>query len=101
VWKTQEACGHDATPTGKCNPGEELDSCTGGGNAHGDLTALGGACVAGNSVGVQVICNEQCRQIAGFGSLVVCGPCLNETATCFEPGVAGGIGDSTIREFSV
>ena len=49
----------DAMPIGRCNPGEGVESCSAGGNAYGDFTSQGGACTAGNPVGVQIVCNEQ------------------------------------------
>jgi hypothetical protein len=57
--RTNEIYAKDAMPIGKCNPGEGVESCSAGGNAYGDFTSQGGACTAGNPVGVQIVCNEQ------------------------------------------
>ena len=61
VIKTYEAYTKDAMPIGKCNPGEDIASCTAGGNAYGDLTHQEGMCTAGSPVGVQIVCNEQVK----------------------------------------
>ena len=45
-----------AMPVGRCNQGEELDKCSGGGNAWGDLDTNDGWCNAGNTIGVEVTC---------------------------------------------
>ncbi len=49
----------DAMPIGKCNAGEDIESCSAGINAYGDFTSQGGACTAGNPVGVKIVCNQQ------------------------------------------
>ena len=49
-------------PVGACRKGESLDSCTGGNNAFGNLTAMDGRCKKGNPVGVQIVCYRQCRK---------------------------------------
>ncbi len=46
----------DAMPVGKCYTGEVVDSCSAGGNAYGDFSYPGGACAAGQPVGVEVVC---------------------------------------------
>ncbi len=56
--RTNAIYAKDAMSIGRCNPGEGVESCTAGGNAYGDFTS-GGACAAGNPVGVQIVCNEQ------------------------------------------
>ena len=61
VIKTNQAYTKDAMPIGKCNPGEDIASCTAGGNAYGDLTHQEGMCTAGSPVGVQIACNEQVK----------------------------------------
>ena len=57
--RTHAIYAKDAMPIGRCNPGEGVESCSAGGNAYGDFTSQGGACAAGNPVGVQIVCNEQ------------------------------------------
>ncbi len=51
----------DAIPIGKCYPGEDVDSCSAGGNAYGDFSYREGACAAGQPVGVEVVCTQQVK----------------------------------------
>jgi hypothetical protein len=48
----------DAMPIGKCNPGDHLKECSGGGNAWGEFTYRGGSCAAGNTVSIEIICSS-------------------------------------------
>jgi hypothetical protein len=66
VIRTNEAYTKDAMPIGKCNPDEDIANCTAGGNAYGDLTYQKGVCTAGNPVGVQIVCNDQVRDITNI-----------------------------------
>ena len=62
VVKTNMVLEQDAMPVGACLKDEALDSCTAGSNAFGDFTALDGRCMAGNPVGVQIVCQRRCRK---------------------------------------
>jgi hypothetical protein len=52
----------DAMPIGKCYTGEDVDSCSAGGNAYGDFSYQEGACAVGQSVGVEVVCTRQVKK---------------------------------------
>ena len=45
-----------AMPVGKCNSGQPLDECSGGGNAWGNLDLNNGWCNSGKDIGVEVVC---------------------------------------------
>jgi hypothetical protein len=59
VVRTNTTYAKDAMPIGKCHAGEDVESCSAGENAYGDFTFQGGACTAGNPVGVEIVCNQQ------------------------------------------
>lgn len=59
VIRTNATYVKDAMPIGKCYPGEDVDSCSAGGNAYGDFSYQEGACAAGQPVGVEVVCTMQ------------------------------------------
>lgn len=63
----------DSMPIGKCDPGQDLMSCTRGGNAWGDLQYRGGWCNAGKGIGVRVRCYG--------GSDHTSNSCANEAST--------------------
>ena len=56
--KTNTAAKYEehAMPVGKCNQGEALDKCTGGGNGWGDFDYQSSWCTSGNGIGVDVTC---------------------------------------------
>jgi hypothetical protein len=62
VTKTNAVFDKDAMPVGKCNPDDDIDSCTGGGNSFGNLAGQNGQCKAGNPVGVEVICYAEATE---------------------------------------
>ncbi len=63
VIRTNEMRAKDAMPIGRCDPGEDIESCSAGGNAYGDFASqFGGACTAGKLVGVEIVCNPLCRK---------------------------------------
>ncbi len=63
VIRTDDTHAKDAMPIGRCRPGEDIESCSAGGNAYGDFTSqFGRACTAGNPVGVEIVCNPICRK---------------------------------------
>lgn len=57
IYFTQETYEKDSMPIGNCNVGQVLASCSGGGNAWGDLEWNNGACKAGLHIGVNVSCS--------------------------------------------
>jgi hypothetical protein len=64
VIRTNAALAKDGMPIGKCYPGEDVDSCSAGGNAYGDFSYQEGACAAGQPVGVEVVCTQQVGESA-------------------------------------
>jgi len=58
VVHTEAIFSTNAMPVGRCNEGEALDSCTGGGNGfeNSDWKADSSDCTAGNAVGVDIWC---------------------------------------------
>jgi len=83
VIKTKEAYTKDAMPIGKCNPGEDIASCTAGGNAYGDLTHQEGMCTAGSPVGVQIACNEQVKDPDMWCIITNIFFCVRSEYSCF------------------
>merc|ERR1712113_901447 len=56
--RTSKKFNKDSMPIGKCNAGQALDKCTGGGNAWGKFNHRGGWCSKGKNIGVQVTCSK-------------------------------------------
>ena len=106
VVKTNSILEQDAMPVGACLKGETLDSCTAGSNAFGDFAGLDGRCSKGNPVGVQIVCQRQCRKFGenvftennremvemfgipmdekdSFKNLKICEPFLKNTTTYY------------------
>ena len=54
--KTSKHYDSDAMRVGACKVGEQLRSCTAGGNVWGQLDTSGGRCKKGHRVGITVTC---------------------------------------------
>ena len=57
IKETRATYNKDSMPIGACKAGEPLTSCTGGGNAWGNLNYRNGWCKKGTKVGVTVTCD--------------------------------------------
>jgi hypothetical protein len=69
VIRTNATYVKDAMPIGKCNPGEDVDSCSAGGNAFGDFSYHEGACAAGQLVGIEIVCTQKVKMLYQMCSL--------------------------------
>jgi hypothetical protein len=59
----------DAMPIGRCRPGEDVRNCTGSGvDVFGNFASFQRGCSAGQPVGVEVVCYQQCqnRHMRGY-----------------------------------
>merc|ERR1712113_1292464 len=54
--RTSKKFNVDSMPIGKCDAGQAINKCTGGGNAWGKFNHKGGWCSKGKNIGVTVTC---------------------------------------------